>query len=111
MAKPTISFDDFAKLDLCVGKVTAVADVVGSDKLYRMTVDLGPDYTTRTIFAGVKPWYKKSQLKGKLFVFIANLAPRRMPTGESQGMMLAVDGKKPILLPVNKEAACGAALR
>lgn len=112
MQKSTISFDDFAKLDLVVGKVSEVADVVGSEKLYRMTVDLGPDYGTRTIFAGVKPWYKKRSLKGKHFIFVANLAPRKMPGGESHGMMLAVceTGEKPLLLSA-KGMPVGAKIR
>ncbi len=113
MVKPTISFDDFAKLDLRVGRVIDIDDVLGSEKLYRMTVDLGPEYGRRTIFAGVKKWYKKSQLKGKNFIFVANLAPRKMPSGESQGMMLAIcgDGEdKPLLIPVSKTAMPGSAL-
>lgn len=114
--KQTIAFDDFAKLDFRVGKVVEAADVDGSEKLYRMTVDLGREYGIRTIFAGVKKWYKKSQLKGKRFIFVANLEPRKMPSGESQGMMLAIcpteqDGEgKPLLIPVSKTAKPGAAL-
>ncbi len=112
MIKPIVSFDDFAKLDLIVGKVIDVFDVDGSEKLYRMTVDFGSVYGERTIFAGLKPWYKKSQLKEKQFVFAANLAPRKMPGGESQGMMLAVDSdEKPLLLPASKGAVPGARLR
>lgn len=116
MVKPTVSFDDFCKLDLRVGKVVDVADVPGSEKLYRMTVDIGQEYGTRTVFAGVKKWYKKSQLKGKNFIFVANLAPRKMPGGESQGMMVAIcpaerDGDaKPLLIPVSKTAEPGAEL-
>lgn len=89
-----------------------IVDVEGSEKLYKLSVDLGPEYGTRTIFAGLKSWYKKSQIKGKQFVFVANLAPRKMPGGESQGMMLAVDDEeKPFLLPAPKAAKPGAGLR
>jgi methionine--tRNA ligase beta chain len=117
--KPTINFETFMNLDLRVGKVLAIEDVAGSEKLYKMAVDLGPEYGTRTIFAGLKPWYKKSQLKGKQFVFVANLEPRRMMGSESQGMMLAVDPpggeasdeEKPLLLPAPKAAKPGAGLR
>lgn len=108
--KSIVTFDDFAKLDLRVGKVVDIVDVTGSEKLYRMTVDLGAEYGLRTIFAGVKKWYKKSQLKGKNFIFVANLAPRKMPSGESQGMMLAICGEKPLLVPVAKIAPPDAAL-
>lgn len=117
--KPIISFDAFMGLDLRVGKVMDIEEVEGSEKLYKMTVDLGAEYGTRTIFAGLKPWYKKSQLKGKQFVFVANLAPRKMFGSESQGMMLAVDPpggeasdpEKPLLLPAPKKAKPGAGLR
>ncbi len=113
--KQTVAFDDFAKLDLRAGNVVDVADVPGSEKLYRMTVDLGPvpdGGGLRTIFAGVKKWYKKSQLKGKNFIFVANLVPRKMPSGESQGMMLAIcpASGKPLLLPVSKTVEPGQSL-
>ncbi len=110
--KPQISFDDFSALELVVGKVLTVSDVPGSDKLYRMSVDLGPDYGTRTIFAGVKKWHTKAKLKNKLFAFVANLAPKKMPSGESQGMMLAICGndEAPILVPVPKTAMVGSTL-
>ncbi len=110
--KGEISFDDFNKPDLVVGKVLEVSDVAGSEKLYRMTVDLGPDYGTRTIFAGVKKSHTKAKLRNKLFAFVANLAPRKMPTGESQGMMLAIclNDEPPMLLPVPKTAKPGSTL-
>lgn len=110
MVKPIVSFEEFAKLDLRVGKVVEVTDVPGSQKLYRMQVDLGHDYGTRVVFAGVKPWYKKTQLSGKQFIFVANLAPRQLMGQESQGMMLAVDGEKPRLIPITHVAKSGAAL-
>lgn len=110
--KSEISFDDFSKLDLVVGRVLEVSDISGSDKLYRLTVDFGSQYGTRTIFAGVKKWHTKAKLKGKQFAFVANLAPKRMPSGESQGMMLAVCGsdEAPILVPVAKVAKPGSTL-
>ncbi len=111
--KPQVIFDDFSKLDLVVGKVVEVADVPGSEKLYRMTVDLGADYGTRTIFAGVKKWHTKAKLKNKLFAFVANLAPKKMPSGESAGMMLAICGTDdaPVLVPVAKGTKPGSTLR
>ena len=110
--KSEISLDDFSKLDLVVGKVLAVDNAEGSDKLYRLTVDLGSQYGTRTIFAGMKKWHTKAKLKGKQFAFVANLASKRMPSGESQGMMLAIcgTGDAPILVPVTKLAQPGASL-
>lgn len=87
--KPTITFDDFAKLDLRVGTVTACEEKEGSEKLLRLTVDFGDE--KRTILSGIKKWYAPESLVGKQFVFVFNLAPRKMMGEESQGMILAAD--------------------
>ena len=83
----TIEFDDFAKLDLRIAKIIKAADVEGSDKLLQLTVDIGDE--TRTIFAGIKSAYAPEELEGKLTLVIANLAPRKMRFGISEGMVLA----------------------
>ena len=112
MMKPSVRFKGFTQLDLRVGKVVEATDVDGSDKLYRLEVDLGREYGIKTIFAGVKPWYPKSDLVNRKFVFVANLEPKRMMGAESQGMMLAVEGSdKPVLLPAPEAADIGAFLR
>ncbi len=92
--KPQITYDDFIKLDIRVGTVINCEEKEGSDKLLRLTVDFG-ELGTRNILSGIKQWYKPSNLKDKQFVFVFNLAPRKMMGEESQGMILAAEGKKP----------------
>lgn len=104
--KPIITYEDFAKLDLRVGTVINCEEKEGSDKLLRLTVDFGEE--TRTIFSGIKKWYSPEDLKGKQFVFVFNLAPRKMMDEESQGMLLAADGDKPLPLTPESQAPNGA---
>lgn len=85
---PTIEFDDFAKVDLRIVKILKAEHVEGADKLLQLTLDLGDD-TTRNVFAGIKSAYKPEDLVGKLTVMVANLAPRKMKFGVSEGMVLA----------------------
>ncbi len=88
-----ISIDDFSKIDLRVAKIVAADHVEGADKLLRLTVDLGGE--TRTLFAGIKSAYDPAQLVGRLTVVVANLAPRKMKFGTSEGMVLAASGEGP----------------
>jgi methionyl-tRNA synthetase len=83
----TISFEDFAKLDLRIARITRAAHVEGADKLLQLTLDIGGE--TRTVFAGIKSAYTPESLQGKLTVMVANLAPRKMRFGVSEGMVLA----------------------
>lgn len=83
----TIEFPDFAKVDLRVAKIAKAEHVEGADKLLRLTLDLGGE--TRNVFAGIKSAYKPEDLEGKLTVMVANLAPRKMKFGMSEGMVLA----------------------
>jgi methionyl-tRNA synthetase len=105
--KPIISYEDFAKLDLRVGTVIQCEEKEGSDKLLRLTVDFGEE-GTRNIFSGIKKWYSPANLINKQFVFVFNLAPRKMMGEESEGMMLAADGKKPLPLKPKSKAQNGA---
>jgi methionyl-tRNA synthetase len=82
-----ISFDDFAKLDLRVALIKEANHVEGADKLLQLTLDLGGE--TRNVFAGIKSAYRPEDLEGKLTVMVANLAPRKMRFGVSEGMVLA----------------------
>jgi len=82
----TISIDDFARLDLRVARVASAQAVEGSDKLLRLTLDLGGEQ--RTVFSGIRAAYQPEQLTGRLVVVVANLAPRKMRFGVSQGMVL-----------------------
>ena len=84
----TISIDDFSKIDLRIAKIVDAALVDGSDKLLKLTLDVG-DGESRTVFAGIKSAYKPEDLVGKLTVLVANLAPRKMKFGVSEGMVLA----------------------
>ncbi|HEX8886292.1 MAG TPA: methionine--tRNA ligase, partial [Noviherbaspirillum sp.] len=85
---PEIKIDDFAKIDLRIALIVDCAAVDGSDKLLRLTLDVG-EGRMRNVFSGIKSSYDPSQLVGKLTVLVANLAPRKMKFGISEGMVLA----------------------
>jgi methionyl-tRNA synthetase len=93
VAPATVSIDDFAKLDLRVARVAKAELVEGSDKLLRLTLDLGGEQ--RTVFSGIRAAYRPEQLTDRLVVLIANLAPRKMRFGVSQGMVLCAGGDNP----------------
>ncbi|MCW9055856.1 MAG: methionine--tRNA ligase, partial [Gammaproteobacteria bacterium] len=82
-----IEFDDFAKVDLRIAKIIKAEHVEGADKLLQLTLDLGGE--TRNVFAGIKSAYSPEDLEGKLTVMVANLKPRKMRFGMSEGMVLA----------------------
>jgi methionyl-tRNA synthetase len=84
---PTIAIDDFMKIDLRVAKIVEAKHVEGADKLLQLTLDLGD--CTRNVFSGIKSAYQPEQLVGRLTVVVANLAPRKMKFGISEGMVLA----------------------
>lgn len=84
----TISIDDFAKIDLRVAKIIKASAVEGADKLVQLQLDIG-DGEVRQVFAGIKSAYSPEQLEGRLTVMVANLAPRKMRFGLSEGMVLA----------------------
>ncbi len=84
---PTIEYDDFAKIDLRVVKIIKAEHVEGADKLLQLTLDLGDE--RRNVFAGIKSAYDPADLEGKMTVMVANLAPRKMRFGLSEGMVLA----------------------
>jgi methionyl-tRNA synthetase len=89
-AATTIDIKDFAKLDLRVAKVLAASTVEGSDKLLRLELDLGSE--RRTVFSGIRAAYEPEQLEGRLVLMVANLAPRKMRFGTSEGMVLCASG-------------------
>ncbi|MDC6129175.1 methionine--tRNA ligase [Burkholderia gladioli] len=88
----TISIDDFTRIDLRIAKIVACQAVEGSDKLLQLTLDVG-EASTRNVFSGIKSAYKPEDLVGKLTVMVANLAPRKMKFGMSEGMVLAASSK------------------
>jgi len=92
------TIDDFVKVDLRVARVVAANEVVGADKLLQLTLSLGGE-GTRNVFAGIKSAYKPEDLVGRLVILCANLAPRKMKFGISEGMVLAAGaGGKEIFL-------------
>lgn len=87
-----ITYDDFAKLELAVGTITAAERVEGSDKLLKLGVNLGEE--TRQIVAGIGKSYEPETLMGRQIVVIKNLEPRKLMGLESQGMLLAADSSE-----------------
>ena len=102
-----IDFDDFAKVDLRVARINAARPVEGADKLLHLTLDLGKE--ERQVFAGIKSAYDPEKLIGKLAVIVANLAPRKMRFGVSEGMVLAAGpgGREIFLLEPDAGATPG----
>ena len=93
-APGTISIADFAKVDLRIARIVAAEHVEGADKLLKLTLDAG-EGRHRTVFAGIKSAYDPSKLVGRLTPMVANLAPRKMKFGLSEGMVLAASGEGP----------------
>jgi methionyl-tRNA synthetase len=91
--EPEIVFDDFARVDLRVVRIITAEHVDGADKLLKLQLDVGLDRNgaalTRTVFSGIKSAYKPEDLVGQLTVLVANLQPRKMKLGVSEGMILA----------------------
>ena len=90
----TIGIDDFAKVDLRIARILECKSVEGSTKLLQLTLDVGEkdengQPRTRNVFSGISSMYQPEQLQGKLTVMVANLAPRKMKFGLSEGMVLA----------------------
>jgi methionyl-tRNA synthetase len=104
----TIDFDDFAKIDLRIARIVKAEHIEGADKLLRLTLDIG-ESTTRNVFAGIKSAYDPSILEGRMTVMVANLAPRKMRFGLSEGMVLAAGpgGKELFILNPDQGATPG----
>lgn len=83
-----ISFSEWEKIDMRNAEILEVEDIEGADKIYKLKVDLGTE--TRTIVAGMKPYYTRDELIGKRIIILANLEPRTIRGIESKGMVLAV---------------------
>jgi len=104
-----ITIDDFNKLDLRVARIARAEQVEGADKLVRLTLELGDG--TRTVFAGIKSDYAPEKLEGRLAVLVANLAPRKMKFGVSEGMVLAASGDGPGIFLVSPDAGARPGMR
>jgi methionyl-tRNA synthetase len=107
------TIDDFMKVDLRIARIVNAEHVEGADKLVRLTLDIGEE-KTRNVFAGIKAAYDPAQLVGRLTVMVANLAPRKMKFGLSEGMVLAasdLDGKSPGLFLLAPDNGAQAGMR
>jgi methionyl-tRNA synthetase len=102
-AKPLITIDEFAKLDLRVARVVDAAEVDGSDKLLRLQLDLGDEQ--RTVFSGIRKQYAAKDLIGRNVIMIANLAPRKMRFGISEGMVLCASDEADQLFLLSADGA------
>jgi methionyl-tRNA synthetase len=104
---PEIAIDEFAKVDLRVARIVAAECVEGADKLLRLTLDIGNG--TRTVFAGIRSAYDPADLVGRTTVMVANLKPRKMRFGTSEGMVLAAGpgGKDLFILEPDTGASPG----
>jgi methionyl-tRNA synthetase len=101
-AAAEISLDEFKRIELRVARIVEAEAVPGADKLLKLTLDLGAG--TRTVFAGIKSAYDPAALTGRLTVVVANLAPRKMKFGVSQGMVLAASGDSPGLFLLSPDS-------
>ena len=105
-----ISIDDFSKVDLRIARIAKAEHVEGADKLLRLTLDVGA-LGTRTVFAGIKSAYDPAKLEGRLTVMVANLAPRKMKFGVSEGMVLAASGEAPGLYLLAPDAGAAPGMK
>jgi methionyl-tRNA synthetase len=105
----SITLEDFTKIDLRVARIAKAEHVDGADKLLRLTLDLGG--ATRTVFAGIKSAYDPAQLEGRLTVVVANLAPRSMRFGVSEGMVLAASGDEPGIFLISPDSGAMPGMR
>jgi methionyl-tRNA synthetase len=104
-----ITIEDFNKLDLRVARIAKAEHVEGADKLLKLTLDVGG--ATRTVFAGIKAAYDPAKLEGRLAVLVANLAPRTMKFGVSEGMVLAASGDEPGIFLISPDTGAQPGMR
>lgn len=89
--KSTISYDDFEKIDVRVGKIVEASVPLWSEKLIRYVIDLGEEVGTRVLFSGIRKWYSPEDLVGKMVPVIVNMEPKKMGTETSEGMVIMAD--------------------
>jgi methionyl-tRNA synthetase len=105
-----ISIEDFSKIDLRVAKIVNAEYVEGAEKLLKLTLDIGEEQP-RTVFAGIKSAYDPAKLVGRMTVMVANLAPRKMKFGMSEGMVLAASGSEPGLYILSPDEGAAPGMR
>ena len=111
--EPFISIDDFGKVDLRIARIVSAEHVEGAAKLLRLQLDIGEE-KPRQVFAGIKSAYDPATLVGRLTVMVANLAPRKMKFGMSEGMVLAASdttGENPGLFILSPDAGAQPGMR
>lgn len=107
-----ISYEDFKKLDIRIGRITTAEKIEGSDKLLRLEVDLGAEIGMRQIVAGIALKYTPENLIRREIIVVTNLEPRMLRGFESQGMLLAADGgEDPVLIFPEKEIPPGSIVK
>jgi len=106
----TISIEDFSRIELRVAKIVNAEQVDGADKLLKLTLDVG-EPRHRTVFAGIKSAYRPEDLIGRLTPMVANLAPRKMKFGTSEGMVLAASGDGPGIFLLSPDSGAQPGMR
>lgn len=94
----SITFEEFKKIEIRIGKILSVEKVENADKLLKFQVDFGSEIGERQIVSGIAEFYQPDDLEGKKLPFVINLEPRTFKGVESQGMLMAVSSDKPVLL-------------
>ena len=105
-----LTIDEFGRVDLRIARIVAAEHVDGADKLLRLTLDIGEE-RPRTVFAGIKSAYRPEDLVGRLTPMVANLAPRKMKFGLSEGMVLAASGDGPGIFLLSPDAGAAPGMR
>ena len=105
-----VSIEDFSKIELRIARIVNAEHVDGADKLLKLTLDMG-DGRHRTVFAGIKSAYDPAALVGRLTPMVANLAPRKMKFGLSEGMVLAASGDGPGIFLLAPDAGAEPGMR
>lgn len=105
--KDLITFDEYAKVEVRVGKIVEAIVPEGSAKLIQFTVDFGSEQ--RTIFSGIKQWYAPEELVGVTTVWVTNIPPKKTPFGESNGMLFACDNNEgmPYIVRIGENVPLG----
>ncbi|NTU47107.1 methionine--tRNA ligase [Candidatus Roizmanbacteria bacterium] len=112
MKKPTITYADFEKLDIRIGKILHAENVENSKKLLALTIDLGEDYGTVEILSGIQQFTTPEGLIGRSFPILANLEPRPMAGKISNGMVLMIDSDiEPIFIDIGEQIKVGSEIR
>ncbi len=107
--KPVIGFDEYNKIEVRVGEIVGAVVPEGSNKLIQFKVDFGGEIGQKTIFSGIKEWYKPEELVGVKTIWVVNLAPKKTPFGDSEGMLFACDTAdgKPYMVRMGEEVEVG----